>query len=699
MIALVLYSLVNTPLQVCFADSYVVPSFIYIFNAFVDFCFLFDVPLNFRTAFYEQKMLSPCLDYEKIARHYVFGERGWGGWFCPDLFAAIPFDWIPNQSAHNSTWLSFAKIGRLFRLSRVAKKFDQLTSIHAVRVGNFLVLLLLCTHMMACVWWSVGWSVSNDRGWQFESKVATVLLEADVFELDDPLLTEASVHGDLAFNSTRLRERLDQVPLQKKYLTSLYWALTMVMKSPWLSPSIASEQIYASFTVIIGAMLFAAFIGNFTTAIASYDKSNAVYRDSITTLRSFFKLRPAISSQMRKRIVRYAEAYFKQTIEGIDERMVLESLPEHLRPVVLLELHYELVHSSSWLQELSFACCSDFLLALKPEVLLAGDVLLRAGVLCDRFYVLQSGDLQVTFPPDGACVSKLSLILGEGRVAIAKGSMMQRNSTRIPQGRIMRIGSLVGWSAPHAESRPLAYQVRASLDSSLLSIRRHELATILDKHPLDAHVFKAAVDHASKLINPVKRSTFAPSVSNCSATSRIRASESSKHLELADQSFSSSGSVPVEVELKADRRCSTTEMMRSNATCDCTVSNGPLTKRKVSSNSIFGKGGTNVRSDMQYESRDGFFEAVSSGWLRSPGAQTVSPPSAVTFGTARCEDAASAVSGFATDGVSAQLIEELASIKDKIIELETAVSKTAEESNALRKQLGCKASGAGGLSW
>ena len=64
-------------------------------------------------------------------------------------------------------------------------------------------------------------------------------------------------------------------------------------------------------------MLFAAFIGNFTTAIASYDKSNAIYRDSISTLRHFFKMRPHLSAGTRRRAFRYHQAYFRQTIEGV----------------------------------------------------------------------------------------------------------------------------------------------------------------------------------------------------------------------------------------------------------------------------------------------------------------------------------------------------------------------------------------------
>ena len=75
------------------------------------------------------------------------------------LLAAIPFDWIPSQSLEAVEALSIAKLGRLFRLGRFIKKMDQFTAARAIRVVNLLILVLLCTHFFACIWWKVGWAV------------------------------------------------------------------------------------------------------------------------------------------------------------------------------------------------------------------------------------------------------------------------------------------------------------------------------------------------------------------------------------------------------------------------------------------------------------------------------------------------------------------------------------------------------------
>ena len=198
----------------CFA--YKLPDGLLGFNILVDIFFMIDILMNFRTAFFEEKMLSPVLDPHLIARTYVIGRRGWGGWFWFDLIAAIPFDWVHMNADRGSSTLSFFKLCRLFRMGRLLRKLDHFSAVHVVRVTKILIMLLLSTHCMACVWWSVGWITPGNRGWQFSDKVANVLLEADVSESDDPLLITVSSTGDVVHNGTRLREILDGVPLGKK---------------------------------------------------------------------------------------------------------------------------------------------------------------------------------------------------------------------------------------------------------------------------------------------------------------------------------------------------------------------------------------------------------------------------------------------------------------------------------------------------
>ena len=82
------------------------------------------------------------------------------------------------------------------------------------------------------------------------------------------------------------------------------------MKSPWLPPKSTGEQCYACIIVIFGAMIFAAFLGNVTTMVQSYEKSNSLYRDQMGHMHNLSKFRP-VSKTTHQSLLAYADAYFK----------------------------------------------------------------------------------------------------------------------------------------------------------------------------------------------------------------------------------------------------------------------------------------------------------------------------------------------------------------------------------------------------
>ena len=439
LIGLVMYNLINIPLEICFV--YIAPPGVEAFNIVVDTLFIIDLLLNFRTAFYEGVALTPIIDLKQIARHYIFGPSGRSiGWFWPDLLAGIPFDWVPSRDLDTAAVLSFAKLGRIFRVGRLVKKLDKFTAARFVRVANVLIFILLTTNALACIWWRIGYDTPEFRGWQFRPHAAATLLQYNPMDADDELLVLPT--GML--NKTRLYELFQtEVGMDKKYLTSLYWALTVVMKSPWLPPEMASEQVFSAIAIVASVMLFAGFVATLTATVNAFDKSHAAYRDKVALLRHFFQVRPQLSSDLKRKAFRYADAYFKQTIDGASEAAVLAHLPEHLRPTALLELNLDLIKSMPWLQETSFVCCTDFVSSLKPEILLRNDVLLKAGVISRNFYILTQGEVVVIFPPDGANLSSVGKALGFDAKTLAKvlsaaESFDARKSKRVNPGRFER---------------------------------------------------------------------------------------------------------------------------------------------------------------------------------------------------------------------------------------------------------------------
>jgi hypothetical protein len=109
LICLVLYSLVMIPLEICFV--FLPGPGLQAFNFIVDFLFIMDLVLNFRTAYYEGAGLAPVFEPRLIARHYIFGhakKKGIGyvtTHFLPHLFRthSPPHSPLSNPTRHTHT--------------------------------------------------------------------------------------------------------------------------------------------------------------------------------------------------------------------------------------------------------------------------------------------------------------------------------------------------------------------------------------------------------------------------------------------------------------------------------------------------------------------------------------------------------------------------------------------------------------------
>jgi hypothetical protein len=96
-----------------------------VIDRMVDVFFIFDIALNFRTAYHKPDGTFE-VDYIKIRNRYLVS------WFPVDLIASIPFDIFLSDSAGAS--LALAKMPRLLRSFRLLKMLDKLTAARGLRV-------------------------------------------------------------------------------------------------------------------------------------------------------------------------------------------------------------------------------------------------------------------------------------------------------------------------------------------------------------------------------------------------------------------------------------------------------------------------------------------------------------------------------------------------------------------------------------
>lgn len=153
----------QVPYNVAFADVGDTNIGLDIFNGFIDFFFMMDVVINFRTSYLNDMTGTEVLDSKMIAVKYL-KTRFW-----VDILASIPLDFFSyafNNSNSNRfllQMLGLLKLVRVLRLSRLITymnfKNDIKMTFKLIKLVFFLILYL---HCMGWVWYFI---VKQNKEW------------------------------------------------------------------------------------------------------------------------------------------------------------------------------------------------------------------------------------------------------------------------------------------------------------------------------------------------------------------------------------------------------------------------------------------------------------------------------------------------------------------------------------------------------
>ena len=443
MMILVFYNCVYIPIELCFLaerDDYSKGVTHEVVDYIIDFLFFVDVCLNLRTAYYDS-------DYEMVLdpKQIFLNYRKF--WFWIDAVAVIPFELIlklilQGDSSQFGSIFGMFKLPRLLRLLRVFKKLDVVAAANALRIFALLLMFLLFAHWFACCWWLIGW-----------------------FEFVGDL-KEATASG-LPADTTKGVSWLQRIPGQTltnsssfghQYLSSMYWSLTTLMKTPWVGPDTVAEKVFASVAVVIGAVLFAALLGNVTALMQTFNKANTQRREKITSLMGFAASRkcPAV---LQKKLVNYVDAEWNFT-NGLDDASVLAQLPSQLRGNIVASIYKDTLLTVPLFSCCSLECAKALLLRLRPQICLQKEVLIGRDQICQEMFVLMKGAIQVAS-------SEVEGMGGKGRVAL-KFKMIEKS------------GAIVGHVDPFEREVPrYPFLVTAVRQSHLVSLTRVDVLQVL----------------------------------------------------------------------------------------------------------------------------------------------------------------------------------------------------------------------------
>ena len=425
MFVFVIYNSIYIPINIAFnVDK---PLGQCLVDLLIDILFISDMLLNLRTAYYNEDN-ELVLDAKTIYREYLCST-----WFVIDFLAVFPFDlaiqgWtcgVPDENAGQDTTFTTAvkllKALRLLRLVRFRKELDRLNGAAALRVAVALFIFLLWAHWLACVWWAVGTVGFYQDGGFDENAVKCDRTRPCSWFRRTP-------EGNLKLSP--------DVALGQQYLSSLYWSLTTLMKTPWIGPDTVFEKVVLFLSLLMSAILNANFLSTVQGSYNAYNKASAQKRDKLAALRDFMDLYN-FKSELRQTLLAYTHAHHTLIPSGMSNVNVLMQLPSHLRNSVTLELYTEQCGSPMLLfPNVSTECAKSLVARLNTQILLPHQLLIAKGEVCQSLYFLLRGVLKVRL--------------------IRRGRRQPRNPGLGPSPWVRKAAHQVQLRQPHVDHRTFA---------------------------------------------------------------------------------------------------------------------------------------------------------------------------------------------------------------------------------------------------
>ena len=160
-IILAIYNCFGIPFEICFKPEVMENTSFLILNTIIDFIFLIDIIVQFKTTYYDPLSGDEIFDKEIIKWNYLKGR------FLIDILATVPFDnivfLITKTRSAILPLFSLLKLIRVTRLGRIIEKMNVKEHIKLMmKLSQLIFFLIMYIHCQACVWYLI---VNQEQNW------------------------------------------------------------------------------------------------------------------------------------------------------------------------------------------------------------------------------------------------------------------------------------------------------------------------------------------------------------------------------------------------------------------------------------------------------------------------------------------------------------------------------------------------------
>jgi CRP-like cAMP-binding protein len=295
------YILLSLPLSFAFGSGIQLLETV---DTAVDYVFLCDVLLNFRTTYVNPDQML-VRDGKTIATHYL------KTWFVPDLLSSLPLKQMTAGLIPRFQPMKLMKIGKVakvFKMMRLGRTFRILATNQII------------TDIEEFIW---------HTGLLTAAQTLSVLLKLMLFGhwLACGLI---AVQGDALREYFRL-DSLEGVSKQELYNAALYWSMMTMTTVGYgdVSMRTHSERAYAIIVMIIGGAFYGYVVGHVTSIMVDRGYAQRSVKERMEVVTSWLRTHPELPRVLRKRVWRHFKITLTTT-HTIDDFLILNDLPPSL---------------------------------------------------------------------------------------------------------------------------------------------------------------------------------------------------------------------------------------------------------------------------------------------------------------------------------------------------------------------------------
>jgi hypothetical protein len=348
-----------------------------VFDRILNYLFLCDVVLNFRTGFTDIEGVE-VLDGPRVAKNYL------RTWFGLDFLSSLPIQdmlWLYTAAwATKSLAIPNLQPAKLLKIGKIAKVFK------VIKIGNLLG--------------------SFGENSDFVDAVEEMLVSSDFLGLMKFIylivLTAFVAHwlacgmgifsDDVAagFLGAGASQAVGESPFDR-YICAVYWAITTTATVGYgdFVPTSNVERCYAMFAMIVGATFYGYMIGVITSQVAEGDAHAKAYYEKMKKISAYCD-HQEFPRHLRRRVRRYFKRRFSDK-SALDDKAIMEDLSQELRSMVTEFLIHPYVRNHMMFESLPPPVISKLVHVLERNTYQQGDKIAAAGEHGTAMYVLVEG--------------------------------------------------------------------------------------------------------------------------------------------------------------------------------------------------------------------------------------------------------------------------------------------------------------------